>query len=37
MKQMNKMQIAFAKAAVLAKPGKLAVVLVRTALQERQK
>lgn len=37
MKQMSKMQIAFAKAAVLAKPSKLTVILVRTSLQERQK
>lgn len=37
MKQMSKMQIAFAKAAVLAKPTKHTVVLVRTALQSRQK
>ncbi len=37
MKQMNRMTIAFAKAAVLAKPSKLTVVLVRSALQTRQK
>lgn len=37
MKQMNRMTIALAKAAVLAKPSKYTVVLVRTALQQRQK
>lgn len=37
MKQMNRMTIALAKAAVLAKPTKHTVVLVRTALQARQK
>lgn len=37
MKQMNKMTIALAKAAVLAKPTKHTVVLVRTQLQRREK
>lgn len=35
-KQMNRMTMAFAKAAVLANQNKMTTVLVRTALQQRQ-